>query len=127
MIASVTTPVVCEDLALLKQQNQAYENQMVLSKESERNITALRHDIKNHLLSLQQLIGRQQYQEAGTYLGDLFMDLETKHRFAATGNTIVDGLLNIKLGQAAEMGVDILTDIQKHLLINSGLGETCLP
>lgn len=100
------------DLALLKQQNQAYENQMALSKESERNITALRHDIKNHLLSLQQLIGHQQYQEAETYLSDLFMDLETKHRFVATGNTIVDGLLNIKLGQAAEMGVDILTDIQ---------------
>lgn len=100
------------DLALLEQQNQAYENQMALSKESERNITALRHDMKNHLLSLQQLIGHQQYQEAQTYLSDLFTDLETKHRFVATGNTIVDGLLNIKLGQAAEMGVDILTDIQ---------------
>lgn len=100
------------DLALLEQQNQAYENQMALSKESERNITALRHDMKNHLLSLQQLIRHQQYQEAKTYLSDLFTDLETKHRFVATGNTIVDGLLNIKLGQAAEMGVDILTDIQ---------------
>lgn len=100
------------DLALLEQQNQAYENQMALSKESERKITALRHDMKNHLLSLQQLIGHQQYQEAEAYLSDLFTDLESKHRFAATGNAVVDGLLNIKLGQAAEMGVDIVTDIQ---------------
>ncbi len=99
-------------LALLEQQNQSYENQMALSKESERTITALRHDLKNHLLSLQQLIGHRQYQEAEAYLSDLFTDLETKHRFVATGNTIVDGLLNIKLGQAAEMGADILTNIQ---------------
>lgn len=100
------------DLVLLEQQNKAYETQMDLSKESEKNITALRHDMKNHLLSLQQLMEHQQYQEAAAYLSDLFTDLETKHGFAATGNTVVDGLLNIKLGQASEMGVDIVTDIQ---------------
>ncbi len=100
------------DLALLEQQNQAYENQMALSKESERKITALRHDMKNHLLSLQQMIKHQQCREAEAYLKELFSDMETNATFVDTGNSVVDGLLNIKLGQAAEMGADISSEIQ---------------
>ena len=43
------------NLALLEQQNQAYESQMDLLRDSEEKISALRHDLKNHFFVLNQL------------------------------------------------------------------------
>lgn len=100
------------DFTLLEQQNQAYENQMKLLQSSEETIAALRHDMKNHLFALNQLAGQNKCAPIQDYLNSLAPFVEPGRKFAATGNLIVDSLLNLKLGEAAESGAEIRTDLR---------------
>lgn len=109
------------DLKLLEQQNQAYENQMLLSKQSNKKITSLRHDMKNHFLILQQLAQENDCDEIRRYLWGLSEEMEVKKNIICTGNPIIDSFLNIKLGKAIEEGVEVKTDlsIPKNIAINN--------
>lgn len=98
-------------LALLERQNQAYENQMKLLMDSEEKISGIRHDMKNHLLVLQQMAQKSDSREMQEYLRELIPFVEQEDRFAATGNPAIDSLINIKLKEAAGLGAKIKTEL----------------
>ncbi|MEG0830383.1 MAG: GHKL domain-containing protein [Anaerovoracaceae bacterium] len=100
------------DVTLLEQQNQAYENQMLLSKASEEKITMLRHDMKNHFLALHQLAEKDKCKEIQKYLDSLKPLAEMGTNFASTGNYVIDSFLNVKLGKAIQYGTEVKTDLK---------------
>lgn len=110
------------DINLLKQQNQAYENQMFLIREAEDRIASLKHDLKNHFFSLEKLAEQSDADSIKTYLKNLSSDMDYNHdyvkSFAETGNFVIDSFLNSKLTKASSLGSDVSVDISISKGIN---------
>lgn len=100
------------DVNLLKQQTQAYENQILLLKESEKKLSSFRHDIKNHYITLTHLAKQDNSTEVIQYLEDLLPDIEDHSIFSRTGNYIIDSFLNMKLAKASKLGAKIITKLE---------------
>ena len=88
------------ELSLLEQENRAYENQLQELSAMEDSMRSLRHDIKNHLLVLQEMAGKHDFSNMNRYVESLNDMVEQSRPFSETGNVTVDSLLNIKLKAA---------------------------
>ena len=88
------------ELSLLEQENRAYENQLQELSAMEDSMKSLRHDIKNHLLVLQEMAGKHDFSDMDRYVESLNDMVEQSRPFSETGNVTVDSLLNIKLKAA---------------------------
>lgn len=84
----------------LSEQNQAYEKQMDILEKSEQNIAALRHDMKNHLFTLQQLTNENDNLVITEYLNKLILLADKDKSYITTGNSVIDGLINLKFNEA---------------------------
>lgn len=96
---------------IYRQQTLAYQNQLEVILESQNRIRALKHDMKNHILTLQALAKDTQSEAFGEYLSSMqeFMVNPSEHVF--TGNEALDSLLNYKLQRAKECLKSVETDI----------------
>ncbi len=88
---------------IYRQQTYAYQNQMDVIMESQGRIRALRHDMKNHMLALQMLIKKREWEEAQQYLSSMQDFMANPSEYSTTGNESVDSLLNYKLHRANEI------------------------
>ncbi len=68
---------------------------------------SFRHDIKNHLLVLRQLLAEEKTTEAAAYLANLESMSAALSYSVSTGNTVVDALLSSKLAMAAQQEVAV--------------------
>ncbi len=65
----------------------------------------LRHDMKNHLLALENLVQERQWEQAGRYLRELTKAGSVETGEEATGSLVLDALLYHKRRQAAAQGI----------------------
>lgn len=68
---------------------------------------ALRHDLKNHALTLQLLLEKNDVEGAKAYLEEFRTAVSAHAESYRTGSELLDGLLLQKLAPAAEKGVEI--------------------
>lgn len=96
---------------IYKQQTIAYQNQLEVITESQSRIRALRHDMKNHVLTLRGLAKGAKPEKLIEYLDSMqeFMQNPSEHVY--TGNEALDSLLNFKLQRAQEELKKVETDI----------------
>lgn len=95
---------------LLIRQNRAYRAEFELMRQSERQISALRHDMKNHLAALREYAVQGRLDKVEQYLNAFDRKL-TRPGFVHTGNPDIDSILNYKLGQAEEAGARLELDV----------------
>jgi len=94
---------VCQNDAHVKQRDSYrqllyyYKNQIEVIAESQNNIKALRHDMKNHLLHLSIQLENKKYEDALCYLNVMMENMKGDMEYVSTGNTEVDCLLNYKI------------------------------
>ncbi|MCQ4638518.1 GHKL domain-containing protein [Anaerovorax odorimutans] len=86
-------------LLMLEGQNQAYEKQLNILAQSEENLASLRHDMRNHIVALQQMLKMKDLEELKKYLDKMLTISLPVGRFVMTGDFFIDGLLNLKLGE----------------------------
>lgn len=91
--------------ALLLQQNMAYAKQLEVITQSQENLKAFRHDVKNHVLSLKSLIEDNNNHEASEYLESIIDSIDNSIEFSKSGNAEIDSILNYKLNQAVSFGI----------------------
>ncbi len=97
----------------LENQNQAYQKQLEVLKQSEERFTAFRHDIKNHFTTLQLLSEREGNGEVGQYIKQMERFIKPEGSFAATGNALIDGMLNLKLEKAVtRLSAEVECEVQ---------------
>ncbi len=96
---------------LLKQQNSAYKNQLKIIKESQESIKMLRHDMKNHILSMQEMIKNDMKNELSNYLHNIYNYVDIKKEYVYSGNTEIDSLLNYKIDEAKKLNSKIEIDV----------------
>lgn len=89
-----------------------YENQFALLEQSQKNIQALRHDMKNHFLLLKSYLDSGQYENARIFLKEISSYMDISGQYVKTGNQEIDTVLNYMIGRAEGMSCRVETDIQ---------------
>lgn len=94
----------------IKQLKQQTQDQRIYVREAQsryEQTRSFRHDIKNHLLVLGQLLADGKANEASAYLSNLEQISGTLSYSVSTGNTVVDALLGSKLAVAVQLGAAV--------------------
>ena len=106
---------------IYKQQTYAYKNQLDVIMESQSRIKALKHDMKNHMLALQMLIQKKDWEEAESYLNSMQDFMANPLEYISTGNDTIDSLLNYKLQRANDVlnTVEAKINIPEKLILHS--------
>ncbi len=91
---------------LIEQQNEAYQNQLNLMQQSQLTIRCLKHDMDNHILKMQDLLNKADYEQLKTYLSDTRAYIDIESKIIDSGNETVDSILNYKLPKLNSMNVE---------------------
>lgn len=84
----------------LEQQNLLYENQIQLQRESEEKMRMLRHDMKNHFYRMKTMVHQGEIPLLEEYMEHIISETESIVPICRTGNSDVDGIVNVKLTKA---------------------------
>lgn len=98
-------------LALAKQQNTFLGNQITAWKEEEKQLAGFRHDFKNHMLCLKNLLRSGNTGEAEEYLNSISRTVNSLSPDISTGNVYADAILREKLALAQAGGICLKTDL----------------
>lgn len=93
------------DKAILLQQNNAYLKQLDIINQSQENIKSIRHDIKNHVLSLKMLIDGGDNDGVSDYLDTMMDYINFSGAYAKSGNAEIDSIINYKIDKARMYGI----------------------
>lgn len=95
---------------MLEAQNEYYHKQLVVYQEMTTATRSVRHDMKNHLLSIAALAEKKDCDAVGQYVQDLQELMYSLYTHVTTGNIVFDSILNSKMLQAQEKG--LVTDFK---------------
>lgn len=98
-------------LALEKQQNLFLKRQMTAWKEEEKQLSSFRHDFKNHMLCIKNLISGGKETEALEYLNSITHSVNSLSPHISTGNVYADAIIREKLVLAQAKGIQLETDL----------------
>lgn len=97
---------------LVMEQNKYYDKQLEMIKTSLQTTSAIRHDLKNHMFSIRSLIESGDTKEALNYISEIMDDIGTGKDRSATGNTVIDSIINFKLQEAEQRGIKTNLDLK---------------
>lgn len=98
--------------AISENERNYYFNQCKLMEESAEDIRNFRHDINNHIMLLQQLIHNGNEKEVDRYINELAdIHQNLKIPYSATGNVVIDSILNYKLGSVSDPDLKLDVDV----------------
>lgn len=96
-----------EQARLIEQEKEYYQKEAVIIQQKQELQRQFRHDLKNRLQILNEIAERGNISELKKYLSEI----EEKHKeyeaFSNTGNLIIDSIINSKLEDAIEMGIEV--------------------
>lgn len=106
---------------LISYQNSYYQNQLEIIETSASAFKSLRHDLKNHLLILSDLLDEETIDQAKGYLSTIFAELDSPKALSKTGNSTIDSLINYKLYDIQNQGIrlDYQAEIPSKLNIDA--------
>lgn len=96
-----------QESALIKQQNEYYANQLLLVEDLHKTTSKLRHDIKNHLITINSFLDEDNIGGAQMQISEIMGVYQNKSEVVHTGYPAVDGLLNFKLQSVSDLGIKI--------------------
>lgn len=96
---------------MIKREKEYYHNQAELLQNSSEELREFRHDLKNRMLVLHELLEKNEMKKATGYLQGLETKIEEVENFSQSGNVVIDSVINYKLSQAEKQGCNIQTDI----------------
>ncbi|MHC1723295.1 MAG: sensor histidine kinase [Aminipila sp.] len=99
-------------LQLLKEQqlSMQVEHYETLERQSQQ-LQKFRHDLNNHIISIQGLISENKIEETKDYLSHIAKKSTLTDSLIKTGNHIADALLSAKCHEAHQNGIDFNCDI----------------
>lgn len=97
--------------SLLQQQNAAYAHEFELIRKADETSRLIRHDFKNHIAVIKQLLQSRKLETLEAYLSD-FGDFTVKGEYVSSGNAEIDSILNYKLSGAESIGAEITVEVR---------------
>lgn len=103
---------------LLEQQNKAYEKQFDLIQQSLRITQIMRHDIKNHMITLKALHTSTETIDFNEYVSKIISSVENTKAYSNSENYVIDSIINFKLQEIVNMGIIPSVEIIVPIKIN---------
>ncbi len=127
-VALVQSLRVSERNAAMRARNEILEEQIGAQKhyyaqltESYENIRKMRHDIDNHLYTMQALLKEGQVEEAASYAGELIETDTARIHFPGCANHVIASFLEKKSEDYQEAGVTL--DAEVSLPVETGISN----
>lgn len=96
-----------QDYEILEMMNQYYEQDLNASRERYEQISMIKHDMRNTLLVLDNLINEGRKEEARSFLGGQVERIDRLYQIVRTDNSFVNAILNQKLSEAKQKGIEV--------------------
>lgn len=96
-----------QDHDILEMMNQYYEQSIEASKERYDQISMIKHDMRNTLLVVDNLVEEKRIMEAHQFLSEQVERIDTIYQIVKTDNNFVNAILNQKLSEAKQKGIDV--------------------
>lgn len=101
------------------------ENYQYLMKKNE-DIKKFRHDMKSHMLVMEQLNKQGEIQKLSEYISRVEESIHSNEKRMTVNNGIVDAILNQKLYEADKCGVDIVVEGELYEECNIAPYDLCV-
>lgn len=95
------------NMTVAAKEREYYFNQCNLMKTGMWELSEFRHDIKNHLSILDDMLQRKHYNDARKYIYELTESVSTNPIICDTGNTIIDSIVNYSFRNAKEQNITV--------------------
>ena len=93
-------------------QVEAYRVQISEREEAVKEFRLLKHDMKNHLIYMEELIRQKKDEEVCKYIDELLNSRGLSHQgIVNSGNILVDGLINYKIPYMKSLNIDFQAEI----------------
>ncbi len=111
----------------LKEKELDYKNHLTQLENDLKNSSSIRHDLKNHLSSINSLIDSENLIEAKSYIKKLLKTDETS-KSILSNNTVIDAILNSKSKEIKKHNINfnLEVNIPNHLSISNSSLTTIL-
>lgn len=80
-------------------------------RESAESFHELRHEVKNQYAYIKMLLEQKDYDRAEEFFGEMSMSANPTFAYVATGNQLVDDIVNLELSRARAKGIEVSTKI----------------
>lgn len=99
------------EAAVTLSEKEYYLQQSVLLKEKYEELRQYRHDMKNRMVVMQQMIKENQYDKVLEYTGEIADKLSQTLTYSNTGNVALDSVINYKLTRAAKSNILVESNV----------------
>lgn len=119
------------ELLLSNQREEMYQTSVLEANEQINKISQVKHDMKNGLKSIQELIQSGQYEEAARLCSEESDTLSRVYTPVSTSNPTLNAIMNVELDKAYAAGIDFTYNISDTLAeltaseIVSVIGNLC--
>lgn len=100
------------ELLLLEQEEHSLNQYVEEAKARYEKTKSFRHDVKNHIMVVKDLLQNEKLEQALNYVGDMESMTEELSFPCSTNNPVVDILVGNKLGTAKNMGIDVCCSLR---------------
>lgn len=111
LIQSVRKAGIQVKLQISEMENQMYEENYREIKAMYDNFAYTYHDIKNHLIVIENYCQRGESEKAFEYIEKIKLPLFRVKQYIQSNNEVMDIILNFKLSEAEKNGVEIGTEV----------------
>ena len=99
------------EAAVTLSEKEYYHQQSVLLNEKYEELRQYRHDMKNRMVVMQQMIKENQYDKVLEYTGEIADKLSQTLTYSNTGNVALDSVINYKLTRAAKSNILVESNV----------------
>lgn len=99
------------ETALLENEKVYYQHECEMMKTTQDEMTAFRHDLQNHLAILSQMLEESEDSAIQKYISDLKEKTKSKGIYSNSGNLPIDSIINYKLRNADELGIQATVNV----------------
>ncbi len=97
--------------AIVLREKEYYSKQAVLLTEKYEELRQYRHDMKNRMISIQQMLQKKQYDALDEYMEKAVQKFEKTFIYSNTGNIALDSVINYKISKMTENGIEVESNI----------------
>mgnify|MGYP003305123768 CR=1 FL=1 len=105
------TSIKLAESAVVEKEKELYYKQCIMMQTSTNELRAFRHDLKNQMIGVSELVRTERYEEAMELMGELEEKLNAKTLYSTTGNVPIDSIVNYKLQSTGNEQIRVEAEI----------------
>lgn len=96
---------------IVRREKTYYHNQSELLQKNYEELRQFRHDIKNKILVIKQMLDQNETERISEYISQMTSKLDNTKVHSQSGNVVIDSIINYKLSKAEEQGVKVKANV----------------